>query len=112
MEEREAGSLWAADVDLDQDGQLDRVAKYMDGLCDYFRAWGSAVVALKDKTEVIDTQETERLPWMDVQFDVFLYKHRAFLEEWVGEGERPFLTIYQLKGGKTHRLCRLRYRKR
>ena len=98
-------------VDLDQDGEPDRVARYAMGICDFTRAWETAVLVLNKDREVIDTWKPPDLPSMSVHYDVFVYKESAFLDEWLGESARNVLSVYRLKDGKGRRLCRLRYRK-
>lgn len=108
-----------AQVDLDNDGMLDRVLKISSGGCRYARAYGVSLVAananLSGVNKVLAGQirQTEGDAGYQI-YGVFAHRGQTYFDKWddVGQGagrrHRNTLAIYKIESGKTRKLCELK----
>lgn len=81
----ELGHLWAADVDIDNDGTLDTVMKYAEGRCPATTAWGTGLFVLDASGTSIDAAKTKPIisnGYLGVSSEVVRYKGETFVLVW------------------------------
>jgi hypothetical protein len=100
------GHLWAADVDIDNDGTPDRVMKYADGRCPTTTAWGTALFVLDASGTSIDVAKTEPIiskGYLGVTSEVVMYKGETFVLVW-NPIEVNAVTILRFKNGRMEQM--------
>lgn len=126
------GQQWVylAQVDIDNDGQLDQVIRMPSKECNrrnqgYNLAYDTPIVVLKNDLSGLDRKRTDlviqnpyvkfRLPGETnyQMYGVFTYKGNTYFDRWndVGreeESQRFTLSVYRSKAGKTKKLCQLK----
>lgn len=100
------GHLWAAEVDIDNDGVIDKVMKYADGQCPATTAWGTAIFILDASGTSIDVAKTKPIiskGYLGVTSEVVIYKGETFVLVW-NPIEVNTVPILQFKNGRMERL--------
>jgi hypothetical protein len=99
------GHLWAATVDIDNDGIPEKVLKYVDGKCQYTTFWGTALFVLDDSGTRIDVAKTKpiREGYQFANYEVLFYQGYTLVVVWApDELDKP--TLLRLKDGRKERL--------
>ena len=100
------GHLWAADVDIDNDGIPDRVMRYADGRCPATTAWGTAIFVLDASGTNIDVAKTKPIiskGYLGVTSEVVMYKGQTFVLVW-NPIEVDAVTILRFKSGRMEQM--------
>jgi hypothetical protein len=122
--------VYLAQVDIDNDGQLDQVLRMPSKECNrrnqgYNLAYDTPIVVLKNDLSGLDRTKSDlaeqglykkagqRGDPTYQMYGVFTYKGKTYFDRWndVGredESQRFTLSVYQSKAGKTKKLCQLK----
>ncbi|MDH5641651.1 MAG: hypothetical protein OEY28_10180 [Nitrospira sp.] len=128
-------TLSAANIDIDNDGQLDRVLKYQSGNCEknfhgyYPGLYKSALVVVVGDQRAIDYPKSDPLTQAPLledtkakykdkwrigvshfrMYQVFTYRGLVYFDLWDGSGgpDTNTLSIYEAKQGQARKVCQI-----
>ncbi len=116
-------------VDIDNDGKIEHVIKYINGHCPESRSFGTPILVINDKRDAIDIDKSKHLlqnpkfvgtslseGWDLAMYDVFLYKGKIYFDRWSQSyDQRGYLRVFltELENSVnplTKEICRYQYK--
>jgi len=110
-------------IDIDNDGILDNVLKYLNGDCGSSHFYGTPIFVLNSAKSAIDLKKTYPLlqspdavtsdfagRWGYTMYDVLIYKSRVYFDYWNDqEDQKGVLKLFETRDGKTTEICSVNY---
>ncbi len=112
-----------SDIDIDNDGDLEKILKFQRGNCEMEAGWwATALLVLGEDGISIDDAKTEKLlqnqfrtakhkagRWEFGMYDVFLYENKTYFDHWDDtRADRGILNVYLLDGAEVKHVCRVK----
>ena len=107
--------LYESQVDIDNDGVIDTLVRYVEDVCDMGGVYEQPIVVLNAEKTAVDMERTQLIlqkyltsDWAYQVFGVFLYKGQTYFDQWNGRADNLF--IYRISKKTTEKLCEFRFR--
>jgi len=117
--------FFLASIDIDNDGQDDKVLRYLNGDCTGTHFYGTPLLVLRPDKSALDIEKTSPLlqnpdrgsskseagRWGYTMYDVFSYKGQSYFDLWSElADQKGFLRVFQTRNNQTQELCSYRYK--